>query len=131
MAVSINGKQIQWGITTEAKSAADALIEGIVESFKVTPGGNTEEIPDEDGDIVTRVDHGKTDMLEMTTRVTATTPDLPEKGDEVTGLATYDGVDLSTGRSFVEDSSIEYSGTASTKVSISVKHYPEMEANSV
>lgn len=129
MAVKIEGRQVKWGITAGIKTASDALIAGIVQSASIEPGGNMEEITDEDGDIVTRVDHGKSDILNLTILVTAASPSLPEKGDEVTGLGTYNGIDFSAGRAFIESASWGEGGVQAAQVTLQIKHYPEMAAD--
>lgn len=129
MAVAISGKQVSWGIPAVHKTSADALIEGIVDDIKVALGGNTTDINDEDGDICTRVDHGAKNTVTVQTRVTDTTPVLPEKGTEVTFSAAVDGVPLNVGRCFVESSEITYKGNESSMVSITIHHYPLMEAD--
>lgn len=129
MSVKIEGKQIKWGIVAAGKTLADSIVAGIVENVSLARAGNVEEIPDEDGDIVTRVDHGATNMVTINTIVTAATPALPAKGLEITGAAAIDGVALNTGRLFVEDASITYTGVDATKVAITAKHYPDMAAD--
>jgi hypothetical protein len=129
MAVQISGKQIKWGIIAAGKTLADGIVEGIVQDIQLSRGGNVENIPDEDGDMVTRVDHGAMNTGTINTTVTAVSPSLPAKGDEITGATAIDGVDLSTGRIFVEEASITYSGVAATRVAISFAHYPDMPAD--
>ena len=131
MAVIINGKQVHWGIPSAVKSASDALIEGIVDDVRFSRDGSTTEITDEDGDIVTRVDHGEKTIVTLTTRITATNPILPGKGDEVTFSAAIDGVALDQGRSFVESAETTYKGNDTSTASITIHHYPEMLANPV
>jgi hypothetical protein len=128
MAVKISGKSVKWGIPAAGKTLADGVVAGIVQNISLNRGGNVENIPDEDGDIVTRVDHGAMNSGSFTTLVTATSPALPAKGDEITGLSAIDGVALNTGRTFVEDASITYSGVSTTEVQVSFTHYPEMGA---
>lgn len=128
MAVKISGKQVSWGIPSAAKTAADGLVEGIVESVEISVGGQTAEIPDEDGDIVTRVDHGGKNTVTISTRVTASAPSLPEKGDSVTFSAAIDGVPLSTGKCYVDDAKITYKGNDSSVVNITISHYPIMSS---
>jgi hypothetical protein len=129
MAVAIKGKQISWGIPSAAKTASDALVSGIVSSFRVTRGGASEDIPDEDGDLVARVDHGKFNTVSFESRVATATPSLPEIGAEITGLGTIDGVAFGTGRVFIESAEITHQGTSSTTVSFGAKHYPIMVAD--
>ncbi len=129
MAVEISGKTVSWGIPSAVKTAADSLVEGIVEDVKVAIGGNTTEIADEDGDYVTRVEHGNKNTVTVQTRVTAASPALPAKGTPVTFAAAVDGVPLNTGRCFVDSAEITHKGTDSSTVSISIHHYPVMPAN--
>jgi hypothetical protein len=129
MSVLIKGKTIKWGIPAGAKTAADALVAGIVEDVKIAIGGNTSEIVDEDGDIVTRVGHGKKNTVTIQTKVTATNPALPAKDDSVTFSAAIDGVPLNTGRAFVDTAEITYKGNDATTVSITIHHYPDMPAD--
>ena len=129
MAVAIKGKTVSWGIPAAAKTASDALVAGIVEDVKIQLGGNTTEITDEDGDIVSRVEHGAKNTVTLTTRVTAASPTLPAKGASVTFATAIDGVALNTGRCFVESSEITYKGNDSSMVSITINHYPIMGAD--
>lgn len=126
MSASVKGKQVIWGIVAGAITAAHAATtSGIVESFSVTPGGNVEDVPDEDGDFVARVDHGVTNTIELTVKALSDTV-LPAKGDELTGLGTIEGIDFSVGRVFVEDSSADSNGSAVKTISVTAKHYPDM-----
>jgi hypothetical protein len=129
MSVIIKGKQVKWGIPATAKTASDALVTGIVENVKLRHAGNTADIPDEDGDIVTRVGHGKKNVVTLSTKVTAASPTLPAKDTEVTFSAAIDGVALNTGRCFVEDAEITYQGVDATVVAITIHHYPDMAAD--
>lgn len=126
MAVSVSGTTVQWGIPAAGKTAADSLVAGIVQDFEITTDGNVTEITDEDGDFVSRVDHGEKNTVTFSSLVTAASPSLPAKGDSVTFASAIDGVALDTGLSFVEDASIAYAGTSTTTVSITVTHYPSM-----
>lgn len=128
MAVQVSGTQVSWGIPSAGKTAADALVEGIVQDFEVTTDGNVSEIADEDGDFVSRVDHGEKNTVTFSSIVTDATPTLPAKGASVTFASAIDGVALNTGLSFVESASIAYAGTSTTTVSITVSHYPDMSA---
>lgn len=129
MGVAIKGKTVSWGIPSAAKTASDALVSGIVEDVKISLGGNTTEITDEDGDYVTRVEHGAKNTVTLTTRVTAASPNLPAKGTSVTFASAIDGVPLNTGRNFVESSEITYKGNESSMVTITIHHYPVMGAD--
>jgi hypothetical protein len=128
MAVQVSGKQVSWGIPSAGKTLADSIVEGIVQDFEVSTDGNVEEIPDEDGDFVSRVDHGAKNTVTFSTIVTASSPALPAKGTSVTFASAIDGVSLNTGLAFVESASISYAGTSTTTVSITVTHYPGMTA---
>jgi hypothetical protein len=128
MAVAIKGKTVSWGIPATVKTASDSLVTGIVEDVKIAIGGNTTDITDEDGDIVTRVEHGAKNTVTLQTRCTGTVT-LPAKGAAVTFSAAVDGVALNTGRCFVESSEITYKGNESTMVSITIHHYPIMGAD--
>jgi hypothetical protein len=130
MAVQVSGTQVSWGIPAAGKTAADSLVEGIVQDFEISTDGNVTEITDEDGDIVSRVDHGAKNTVTFSSLVTDASPSLPAKGDSVTFASAIDGVDLSTGLAFVESASIAYAGTNTTTVSITVSHYPVMTAPS-
>lgn len=129
MAESVKGIQVTWGIAAGAITAAHvATTSGILESFSVTPGGNVEEVMDEDGDIVSRVDHGTTNTIEFTVKAISTST-LPVKGDELEGLGTLDGIDFDTGRVFVEDASADSTAGAVKTISVTAKHYPDMPAD--
>lgn len=129
MAVQISGTQIKWGIPAAGKTAADGIVTGIVQDISLNRGGSVENIPDEDGDIVVRVDHGTINTGTITTMVTAASPSLPTKGTDLTFAAAIDGVALNVGRAFVEDASIAYSGVAGTRVTIPFTHYPLLPAD--
>jgi hypothetical protein len=129
MAVQISGIQIKWGIPSALKTSADALVLGIVQNISLNRAGSVENIPDEDGDFVTRVDHGKHNTGTITTMMVTPgsgSPAIPAKGAEITGLGAIDGVALNVGKVFVDDASITYSGTAGTQVTIPFTHYPDM-----
>lgn len=126
MAETISGVQVQWGIPADGKSAADGLVTGIVQDFEVSVDGNVSEITDEDGDIVSRVDHGEKNTVSFTSLVTAASPSLPSKGDSVTFSGPIAGVNLDDGLCRVEDASISFQGTDTTSVSITITHYPDM-----
>lgn len=128
MAVAISGTQVSWGIPAAGKTAADSLVEGIVQDFEVSTDGNVAEIADEDGDFVSRVDHGAKNTVTFSSLVTDASPSLPAKGDSVTFGSAIDGVDLTAGLSFVESASISHSGTNTSTVSITVTNYPIMTA---
>ena len=120
MAVSINGTTVQWGIPAAGKTVADSLVAGIVQDFEVSTDGNVAEITDEDGDLVSRVDHGAKNTVSFSSLVTTATPVLPVKGTAVTFAA----VALNVGEAFVESASISHAGTNTSTVSFTVTHYP-------
>ena len=126
MAETQTGTTVQWGIPGALKTASDAMVAGIVQNTSISRGGQTTEITDEDGDIVTRVDHGTYNEVSFEAIVTAASPSLPEKGDLLTFSAAVDGVALNTGRVTVETAQITHTGANSTTVSITAKHYPDM-----
>jgi len=126
MAVQISGVVVSWGIPSAVKSASDALVTGIVQDVKISVGGSTQEITDEDGDYVSRVDFGAKNTVTIQTIVTDATPTLPAKGAAVTFSAAVDGVPLNTGLCRVESAEITYKGVDTTGVSITIVHYPEM-----
>jgi hypothetical protein len=126
MAVSIVGTQVTWGIPAAGKTVADSLVAGIVQDFEISTDGNVAEITDEDGDIVSRVDHGAKNTITFSSLVTAASPTLPAKGTEVTFAADIDGVALTSGEGYVESASISHQGTNTTTVSFTVTHYPSL-----
>ena len=130
MAVNVEGRQVSWGIVAAGKTISDSLVSGIVQSFELSRDGAVSEIADEDGDLVTRVDHGGKNNITFSAIVTEVSPTLPIKGAEVTFAADIDGFALFTsGRGFIESASIVYSGTSTTTVSFSVTHYPLLTIN--
>lgn len=126
MAVAIVGDQVSWGIPSAGKTIADAQVTGIVQDFELSRDGNVSEIADEDGDFVSRVDHGAKNTITFSSIVTDATPTMPPKGAEVTFAADIDGFALTTGEGYVESASISYAGTSTTTVSFSVTHYPNL-----
>jgi len=126
MAEKQTGTTVKWGIPSTLKTASDSVVAGIVQSVNPSVDGATTEITDEDGDIVTRIDHGEFNMVSFEAIVTEATPSLPKKGDSVTFSAAVDGVSLNTGKVLVESASITHSGANATTVSFTVKHYPHM-----
>lgn len=126
MAVNISGTQVSWGIPAAGKTVADSLVAGIVQNFDISTDGNVAEIPDEDGDIVARVDHGAKNTITFSSLVTAASPTLPVKGTEVTFAADIDGVALTSGEAYVESANISHQGTNTTTVNFTVSHYPSM-----
>ncbi|MES2995909.1 MAG: hypothetical protein V4733_03775 [Verrucomicrobiota bacterium] len=129
MAAAIKGKQIVWGVPAGGITLAHAATtSGIVESIDIESGGETAEINDEDGDVVTRVDHGTENKVTINVIAIVSTA-LPEKGDELTGLPAIDGIALNTGRVFVDTSKVTYTGKDAKKISITAVHYPTMPAD--
>ena len=129
MAAAIKGKQISWGVSAAGITLANAATTaGIVESITIERGGETSKIVDEDGDIVTRIDHGEEIKLEIEVKALLTST-VPAKGTEITGLAAIDLIPINTGRTFVESAKVTYSGSDAKKISISAVNYPVMAAN--
>src|SRR5690606_22614979 len=120
------GKQVTWGIPATAKTAANALVEGIVQTFKASRGSADEEVVDEDGDLVSSITHGHFNMLDIAIKVTDTAPEMPEMNDRITGLGIIDGINFSPGQVLVKTADITRTGAASADVSIQAKHYPYM-----
>jgi DNA polymerase II small subunit/DNA polymerase delta subunit B len=125
MSARISGVQISWGIPSAAKTAADVFAQGIVEDFKQAVAGGTAEIADEDGDMVTRVDHGDKNTINFTVKILEGTL-LPVKGSEVTFATDIAGMGLDGGRCFVESAEITYKGNEASTASITITHYPFM-----
>lgn len=135
MAALIEGRQVIWGISSDVKTTSDDILAGIVQSASVNQGGETAEIADEDGDFVGVVFHGYKNVIEITLVCTAASVALPTKGQEVVfsgmtpAITSIDGVDVSSGRAFIDDSSSSQTGTAVTEVSLTINHYPSMAAD--
>lgn len=128
MSAQISGVQVSWGIPSAAKTAANTLAAGIVEDFKPAAGGNTTEIVDEDGDHVTRVDHGEKNTVNITVKI-LDAETLPVKGTEVTFAADVGGLGLNSGRCFIDSAELLYKGNDASTASFTVSHYPEMAAD--
>ncbi len=128
MAATISGIQISWGIPADAKTAANSLADGIVEDFKPAAGGNVSEISDEDGDYVTRVDHGEKNTVTLSVKI-LDAETIPKKGTEVTFSADVGGLGLNTGRCFVESAELAYKGNDASVASITITHYPSLPAD--
>ena len=132
MSVSIKGKQIAWGIPAGVLTAAAGLMTavGIVESFELDPGGSTTILTDEDDDPVTRIDHNAENKFTMGVVCTAATV-KPAKGAEIVGstLGTIDGINFTTGRTFVDSAKVVYNKGGEKKLTIAATHYPTMGAD--
>lgn len=129
MSAAIKGKQVLWGVSAGAITAANvAITGGIIQSFEVTRGGNSTTVSDEDDDIVTRIDHATENKLTLEVNCVAATT-CPAKGTELTSLGTIDGVTFDTGRTFIDDAKVTYSQGGVKKISISATHYPVMVAD--
>lgn len=129
MAASIKGRTVVWGVTAGIITAVQSATEsGIIQSCSLAVGGETEIVKDEDGDPVTRIDHGATNQFDFEVMCE---PDsvLPTKGSELTGLGTIDGINTGTGRTFVDTAKVDYANTAVKKISGSATHYPSMPAD--
>lgn len=129
MAAAIKGKQVIWGISSGAVTAANAAVTaGIIASFEVDSQGATETVGDEDNDIVTRIDHAAENKISIEVDCLSTTV-KPAKGAELTGLGTIDGVAFGTGRTFVDSSKVVYNRAGVKKISVTATHYPVMAAD--
>lgn len=127
--VVIRGTAVTWGIPATAKTAANALVEGIVQSFEVGRGAGNEEVTDEDGDFVSSVSHGHFNTIDIEIRVTDTAPELPEVDTPITGLGTIDGVDFDAGQVLIKEPKLVRRAAASAVVTFACKHYPYMPAD--
>jgi hypothetical protein len=132
MSAAIKGKQIRWGIDSSIITAAGTILTnaGIVQSFKLSKGGQTTYINDEDDDAVSRIDHDFENKITLDViGVSATVP--PAKGLEIVGatLGTIDGVDFTTGRTFIDSVDVDYTQGGATKISLAATHKPGMGAD--
>ena len=129
MSAAIKGKQIIWGIPSQAVTAATNVLTnaGILQSFEIDSGGGTTVIGDEDDDAVTRIDHNFENKISMEVHCVSATA-KPAKGAEILGssLGTIDGIVFSTGRTFVDSSKVTYSQGGVKKIAITATHYPTM-----
>jgi hypothetical protein len=131
MAKKISGREVIWGVPSGVIAGAHTVTtSGILQSFSIQPGGSEEIINDEDGDPVTRIDHGTVNKISFEVVCEPDTT-LPLKGDEVTGLGELEGIDFSTGRVFVDDPQVTLTNAAAKKLTVSATHYPLMPANSL
>lgn len=129
MSAAIKGKQVIWGVTAGAVTAANAAVTGgIITSFEIDSQGGTTSVSDEDDDIVTRIDHAAENKITLEVDCIATTT-KPAKGTELTGLSTIDGVTFGTGRTFVDSSKVVYTRNGVKKISVTATHYPGMAAD--
>jgi hypothetical protein len=126
MAAAVKGTQVLFGILAAAKTNSDATVTaGIVESYSVQLGGSTEEIGDEDNDIVARVDHAPMNKVTLEVLVQSTSV-MPAKGTVITGLSTVQGVALGTGSVIVDDAQVTFAKAGVTKLTVSATHYPSL-----
>lgn len=126
MAATIQGIQVSFGVPSAVSGAIVAFVTaGIVENFQYTRGGNTAEIIDEDGDIVSRVDHGAKIDVSFDVICTTTTT-VPAKGAVIAGLGTIDGINFGSDKTFVESVEVTYPAADVKKLSVSAVHYPSM-----
>jgi hypothetical protein len=128
MAADIKGKQVAWGVAALIATVHTATTAGIVQSFSWGAGGETDEITDEDADIVTRIDHGAKNSLSMEVLCVATSA-LPAKGDELVFASAVDGVPIDVGRTVVDTAEVSYSDKDKKRISVTATQYPEMAAD--
>jgi hypothetical protein len=129
MAVNNKGRKVVWGIAAGVITGAHTVTTaGILQGFSIQAGGETGEIKDEDGDIVTRIGHGAKNKVTVEILCEPTSK-LPLKDAEMTGLGTLDGLNFSTGRVFVDDATVTYANADVKKISVNLSHYPEMAAD--
>lgn len=129
MAATIKGKQISWGLSAGAITAATgATTAGIAQSFSISRGGVSTTINDEDDDIVTRIDHAAENKISIEVMALSTST-VPAKGTELTITGTFDGLSFSSGRTFVDDAKVDYANAQAKKITISATHYPIMAAD--
>lgn len=128
---TIVGKQVLFGISDSLKTVSDTVISGIVQDASASKTGAVLEIQDEDGDHVTRIDHGKKNTISITVLTTDASLDLPENGAEVNfgAITDIDGIDVSTGRAFIDDATSSQAGGQTTSASYTISHYPSMQAD--
>lgn len=129
MAASVKGKLIVWGVPDDVRDAALAGLattEGIITSFSLARGGASNQVTNEQDDIVTRVDSA--DEVKVTIEIMATeNTDCPQKGDElVLGEVAVGGVDFSTGNLICDDAKADYATASGKKFSVSGTWYPEI-----
>jgi hypothetical protein len=128
MAAAVTGTQVLFGIPASAvTNSAATTTAGIVESYSVQLGGSTEEIGDEDNDIVARIDHGAVNKVSLEVLVQSTST-IPAKGATISGLGTVQGIALGTGLVIVDDAQVTFTKAGVSKLSVSASHYPTMTA---
>lgn len=128
MAADIKGKQVAWGVAALIATVHAATTSGIVQSFSWGAGGETDEVTDEDGDYVTRIDHGDKNSLSMEVLCVADSVP-PAKGDELVFASAVDGLPINVGRVIVDTAEVSYSDKAKKRISVSATQYPEMAAD--
>jgi hypothetical protein len=129
MAAAVKGVQVVFGVPAGVKTEVNKYVTaGVVADFSIALGGATDTVSDEDDDIVTRIDHAAENKVTLSINAVATSV-LPAKGVEITGLLALDSVAFATGRTFVDDSKVDYANNAVKKISVSATHYPAMAAD--
>jgi len=129
MSAAIKGKQVLWGVSAGAVTAANvAVTGGIITSFEIDSQGGTTAVSDEDDDIVTRIDHAAENKISMEVDCVSASS-KPAKGTELTGMGTIDGINFATGRVFVDSSKVVYNRNGVKKLSVTATHYPAMAAD--
>jgi hypothetical protein len=124
MAAAVTGVQVLFGIPASAVTNSTATTTaGIVESYSVQLGGATEEIGDEDGDIVARIDHGAVNKISLEVLIQSTST-VPTKGSTISGMQTVQGITLGTGKVIVDDAQVTFTKAGVSKLSVSASHYP-------
>ena len=119
MAAAVKGVQVVFGVPAGVKTEVNKYVTaGVVADFSIALGGATDTVSDEDDDIVTRIDHAAENKVTLSI-----------KGVEITGLLALDSVAFATGRTFVDDSKVDYANNAVKKISVSATHYPAMAAD--
>lgn len=131
MSASIKGRFVVWGITAGVISLVNSVTaSGIIQSASISGGGGTDTITDEDGDHVTRIDHGGENKINVEVICEPNTT-VPVKGSELTGLGNIDGINFNAGRVFVDDPKVDYTNAQGKKLSFTATHYPEMPADTI
>ena len=115
MAKVIKGKQIVWG----TDDVTNPLASGILTDFSVDHSIQTDEITDEEGDIVSVVLHGAKGEMSLDVLCEAATAP-PEPGEEL-------AIDGFTGGKILAISSTEkWSRGAAKTISVKATHYPDL-----
>jgi hypothetical protein len=129
MAAAVKGVQVVFGVPAGVNTEVLKFVTaGVVADYGIALGGATDTVSDGDNDIVTRIDSAAENKVTLSINAVATSV-LPAKGLEVTGLLALDGVTFATGRTFVDDSKVDYANNAVKKISVSATHYPAMAAD--